>query len=72
MSLIDINKQMPEIGKEVLVLVDGHRGPSWSNSYFLVAYLYNDGEFYPCESPYSAKEPVIGVIAWSELPEKIF
>jgi len=35
----DVSEFHPDPGEEVLVLVDGHRGPSWRNNYARVAYL---------------------------------
>lgn len=61
-----ITHELPPTGEEVLVLVDGHRGPSWSNTYCLVAYKANNGSFY--EERHN-EEPVQGVIGWQPLPE---
>lgn len=55
-------KNLPEIGNEVLVWVDGHRGPAWGNSYALVAYLNYDGHFY--EERHHENGPLAGVIFW--------
>lgn len=65
--LLDDTK--PEIGEEVLILIDGHRGPSWCNTYQLVAYLGSDGLFH--EERHDV-DTVAGVFAWRELPERIF
>lgn len=35
---ISTNDQLPESFEEVLIIVDGHRGPSWRNNFPLVAY----------------------------------
>lgn len=59
---------LPEEGEEVLVLVDGHRGPSWCNTYQLVAHLFR-GKFWEERHP---EEPVEGVFAWQDLPDRIF
>ncbi len=61
---IDIKDKLPPEGDEVLVFVEGHRGPSWSNNYMLVAYLWH-GDFY---EERHRSEPVVGVIFWRKLP----
>jgi hypothetical protein len=69
MKLIDIKTKLPPLSEEVLVQVDGHRGPSWSNTYFLVAYLNSfDKKFYQHDD---SKIPVVGVTHWAKLPKKI-
>jgi len=40
---INIKDKLPEYGEEVLVEVNGHRGPSWRNNHNLVAYLTQGG-----------------------------
>jgi hypothetical protein len=52
---------------EVLVLVDGHRSPSWRNSYQLVAYMALDGTWW--EERHPSAGPLIGVVAWMHSPE---
>lgn len=41
-----VNDKLPELGVEVLVWIDGHRGPSERNNFALVAYrtkgMYDD------------------------------
>lgn len=64
MKWIDIKTKKPDSHKEVLVWIDGHRGPSWSNNYPLVAYMESDGNFY--EERHFDK-PIIGVLFWSEI-----
>jgi hypothetical protein len=59
---INIKEKLPEIHKEVLVWVDGHRRPAWSNNYALVAYMESDGVFW--EEMHD--EIVIGVTHWME------
>jgi len=62
----DINKVKPEYGEEVLVVVDGHRGPAWSNTYCQVAYRNEpNGNFY--EERHA--QPVVGVTHWMPLPK---
>jgi hypothetical protein len=61
----DIKKEKPEVGKEVLVWIDGHRGPSWSNNYALVAYLGENGEFYEERHPNSPA--LVRVKFWQEI-----
>lgn len=53
-------------GEEVLALVDGHRGPAWSNTHCVVAYksTYSGQWFMETVS-----EEVFGVIAWMPLPQ---
>ena len=55
----------PEPETEVLVFVDGHRSPSWSNNYLLVAYFHN-GDWW--EERHSSSGRIVGVIAWQPLP----
>lgn len=52
----------PDLYEEVLVYVDGHRGPSWSNNYCLVAYLNENGEWR--QERHGEAEPIVGVIQW--------
>lgn len=56
---------LPGPGIEVLVWVDGHRGPAWSNHYALVAYVDVGGRWW--EERHSL--PLDGVEAWMPLPE---
>lgn len=59
--------KLPEPYTEVLVLIDGKRGPMWSNNYWLVAYVNQSGEWreerHPCA-------PLQAVIRWQELPPR--
>lgn len=64
MKWIDIKDKAPECGEEVLVLVDGHRGPAWRNNYALVAYMGLDGKWY--EERHHG-EPIEAVIKWAEI-----
>ncbi len=59
-----LKEQKPEVGKEVLVWIDGHRGPAWSNNYALVAYMESNGEFY---EERHVGDPLIGVLFWQEI-----
>lgn len=56
---------LPGFGKEVLVWIDGHRGPAWRNHYALVAYREANGEFY--EERHFNDGPLIGVEKWAEI-----
>lgn len=60
-----VKESPPDLMTEVLVLIDSHRGPSWTNSIHLVAYLSDDGKFYEQMRPY---KPLNGVIGWTEIP----
>ena len=62
----NIKDKKPELAKEVLVWVDGHRGPAWSNNYALVAYLSPNGNFY---EERHTQEPIIGITHWKPLPK---
>lgn len=57
------------INHEVLVWIDGHRGPSWRNNHALVAYRDSNGNFW--EERHPSKEPLVGVIKWApiQIPE---
>lgn len=61
-----IKDKKPEPMVEVLVEVDGHRGPSWRNNHNLVAYMSTDGEFY--EERHESHVP-LNVTHWMALPE---
>jgi hypothetical protein len=52
---------------EVLVWIDGHRGPSWRNNHHLVAYQDTHGGWW--EERHPSDEPLNGVIAWMPLPD---
>ena len=60
-----VKESPPDVMTEVLVLVDSHRGPSWTNSIPLVAYLSNDGNFYEQTRD---RYPLKAVVAWTEIP----
>lgn len=62
---INIKKKQPKLEEEVLVWVDGHRGPAWSNNYALVAYMSPNGNFYEETSG----NEVVGVTHWQKLPK---
>lgn len=64
MKWIDVKKSLPPFYTEVLVWIDGHRGPSWRNNHALVAYLNKDGKWF--EERHSDKE-LIGVIKWTKI-----
>ena len=53
---------LPDFGKEVVIWVDGHRGPAWRNSHGLVAYYATDGQWW--EERHD-DEPLIGVTHWA-------
>ena len=59
--------RMPEQEDEVLVWIDGHRGPAWRNSHALVAYVDLNGNW--CEQRHPACETLAGVIAWAHIDE---
>lgn len=61
----DVNVDLPELGEEVLVWIDGHRNPSWRNSYALVAYREDIGWF---EERHYDRDPLVGVIKWAYIP----
>lgn len=62
---IKFSERMPECYVEVLVYVNGHRGPSWGNNHCLVAYL---GITSWWEERHDL-HPLIGVTHWRPLPE---
>ena len=57
----------PPIAEEVLVEVEGHRGPAWRNNHYLVAYLGSDGNFW--EERHPSDEP-LPVIKWARIEEE--
>lgn len=65
MNWIDINLQLPEPYREVLVWIDGHRGPMWRNNHGLVAYMTPDGRW--LQERHKNAEPLIGVTAWAQI-----
>lgn len=60
----NIKNKQPKPGREVLVWVDGHRGPAWPNNYALVAVMLSNGTFF--EERHG--NDVIGVTHWKTLP----
>lgn len=60
-----VKKELPKPYKEVLVWVDGHRSPAWSNNYALVAYLNDFGHFR--QERHRSAEPIHGVLFWKEI-----
>lgn len=59
-----IKDGLPEIAEEVLVEVDGHRGPAWRNNHNLVAFRDRDGHFWEERHPSNKPLPVI---KWSRI-----
>lgn len=57
-------ERLPETLEEVLILVDGHRGPSWRNSFPLVAYLGEDGLWYQERHEMADPLPTAFILAW--------
>ena len=55
----------PEPFEEVVVWIDGHRGPSWRNNHALVAYLDRDGFWW--EERHPSQEPLSGVLLWARI-----
>lgn len=66
--MVNINSIKPEPLTEVLVLVNGKRNSSWSNNYFVVAFMDNNGYFW--EERHRSEYP-LDVILWCDLPERI-
>lgn len=52
---------------EVIVWVDGHRGPAWRNNHHLIAYMDMHGDWW--EERHPSSEPLTGVMAWMPAPE---
>lgn len=61
----DIKEVLPPIGEEVLVWIDGHRGPAWRNNHALVAFRGENGNFY--EERHISDGPLIGIIKWQRI-----
>jgi hypothetical protein len=61
MKWIKVTESLPPDDVEVLVWIDGHRGPSYSNSYARVAYRWN-GKWWM----YGDREPMVGVVLWAK------
>lgn len=61
----DCKLSLPEPMTEVLVWIDGHRGPSWKNNHALVAYMAPTGEWF--EERHPSRDPLVGVIAWTPI-----
>ena len=68
MEWIKCSERMPEPGVEVLVWIDGHRGPAWSNNHALVAYRSAISGHW-LQERHERSEPLIGVTHWMPLPE---
>lgn len=64
---IECNQRLPEPMTEVLVWIDGHRGPSWKNNHALVAYMSPTGEWF--EERHPSQEPLVGVYLWAPITE---
>jgi hypothetical protein len=60
---------LPPVGEEVLVWIDGHRGPAWRNNHALVAYRESNGGWY--QERHREAPPLVGVIYWKyiDIPE---
>lgn len=67
MNWTPITEAHPEPVTEVLVWIDGHRGPAWRNNHHLVAYMDRNGDWR--EERHPSREPLAGVLAWMPLPE---
>lgn len=69
MGWIDVNDSLHPVPPmvEVLVKVDGHRGPLWRNTHLLVAYQDRLGNWW--EERHPSREPLFGVLAWMPLPK---
>lgn len=63
---VDCRDSLPEPYTEVLVWVDGHRGPDWKNNHALVAYRTQGGKWF--EERHCEQE-LIGVIKWTPIYE---
>jgi hypothetical protein len=69
MKWINVKDKLPSgfgYAEEVLVWIDGHRSPSFSNNHATVAYQDGDGNWHS----YYTREPLAGiVVAWMPLPK---
>ena len=65
MRWIDAKTELPPHGEEVLVWIDGHRGPSWGNNYALVAYMTRAGDWF--EERHRMAEALVGVTHWARI-----
>jgi hypothetical protein len=63
---ISVKDQLPEVEVEVLVEVDGHRGPYWRNNHNLVAYITMGGQWFEERHGW---EPLLQVTHWMPLPK---
>jgi hypothetical protein len=64
--------KLPDHSDEVLVLIDGHRNPSWSNTYCKVGYYsHNVRRVWYSFVEYNDTRELDGVFAWQPLPAKI-
>lgn len=67
---IDVNESLPEPGDEVLVAIDFHRGPQWSNTIMLVAFFSEyDRKFHEEQHPEHDSAALEFVTRWMPLPE---
>ena len=70
MNWTDCSQALPEPWVEVLVWIDGHRGPSWRNNHALVAYMNDQGLWF--EERHPSREPLVGVVKWAgiQIPQE--
>lgn len=54
---------LPPIDEEVLLWIEGHRGPAWRNSYALVGYRNWNNKYIQERHPRA--EPIVGVVKWA-------
>lgn len=59
--------KLPEPMTEVLVWIDGKRGPSWKNNHALVAYMAPTGEWF--EERHPSRDPLAGVLMWAPITD---
>jgi hypothetical protein len=60
---VNVKERLPEKGVEVLVEVNGHRGPAWRNNHNLVAYLTEGGAWIEERHGWNP----LDVISWQEI-----
>lgn len=65
MNWIECKKELPAPMTEVLVWINGHRGPMWRNNHALVAYMTPAGEWF--EERHPSREPLAGVCMWATI-----
>lgn len=56
---------LPPPFTEVVIKVEGRRNPMWRNTYCLVVYRNEKGEWF--EERHPSEEPIVGVIGWKEI-----